>query len=741
MPCTRVMVLGAALVGMAAIGLYQHSPWLGMRLFAADSSVATVVPHLQTIADGSRSSGSARHQQARDYLLAQLRSAGAQAEVQRAVALSADARVVARVENVVARIPGAAPSQAVLFVAHYDSVSAGPGCGDDAAAVAVMLDAAHEASASTRLKNDVIFLFTDGEELGVLGSQAFVDQHPWMGDVGVVFNFDAGGVSGPNALWETQRGNGWLVREYARAVPFAVASSWTADKSYGTDFAGFRKFGVAGLSFGFVGGQFVHYHRATDSLANLDEDTLRHTRQTVVRLVRHFGNLPLPKDATPDAVFVSILGTVISYAPTTAWLLLILTSAAFAAVVTLARRRGTVSLKSTAKALGLVLAAMVVAALVTVACWQIVRALHPLYYANYPNESYSAGYYHWAFALGSVALGLVGFSLIRCRLGESALLLASAALWVGLSWLTTSVQMGASYIAVWPALACCAAISVRALVPHEGVRSALLLVLAAPAVLVVLPFAHTLLTAAGLEAGFVVSALNVLLLSALIPQLLDVLGSRTRGAAVALVVAGVALIGAGSAASRFTERQPECNSVEYVFDQPSGTALWRTTLPPRRRSAWLAQLLGDDAALESPSLGDRPRYFAPAPPLFRPVIAVRLLADGVDAGTGLRTRTLAVQGLPAGNATLTIESPALEGATIWGRNVPAKRGRLEVTAFGPAGDPVEVTVRTTHSAAIAVRVETRAPLQAFPEVLLPARPPTMRSSGDQATIMSVARFE
>ncbi len=59
------------------------------------------------------------------------------------------------------------------------------------------------------LKTDVIFLFTDGEEEGMLGASAFVAEHSWARDVRVAANFEARGNAGESELFETRR-RGWL---------------------------------------------------------------------------------------------------------------------------------------------------------------------------------------------------------------------------------------------------------------------------------------------------------------------------------------------------------------------------------------------------------------------------------------------------------------------------------------------------------------------------------------------------
>ncbi|MFV0352377.1 MAG: M20/M25/M40 family metallo-hydrolase, partial [Oscillospiraceae bacterium] len=76
-------------------------------------------------------------------------------------------------DNVLIKINGTAPQGTVMFVSHYDSVITAPGAGDDALAAACMLNLM-ESMAKNPPQNDVYFLFTDGEEVGLLGAADFV---------------------------------------------------------------------------------------------------------------------------------------------------------------------------------------------------------------------------------------------------------------------------------------------------------------------------------------------------------------------------------------------------------------------------------------------------------------------------------------------------------------------------------------------------------------------------------------
>jgi hypothetical protein len=121
--------------------------------------------------------------------------------------------------------------------------------------VAVLLETLRALRSSPPLRNDLIFLFTDGEEPGLLGAKAFVDAHPAA--AALVLNFEARGTSGPAFMFETSEGNGWIVRQFAEAAPYPQANSLSY-KAYrnmpnDTDLTIFKKAGIAGLNFAFIG--------------------------------------------------------------------------------------------------------------------------------------------------------------------------------------------------------------------------------------------------------------------------------------------------------------------------------------------------------------------------------------------------------------------------------------------------------------------------------------------------------
>ena len=135
-------------------------------------SAQRAMEDLRVVAREPHPVGSAAQERVREYILAQAKALGLPAEVQRRSGVESPmwGERSGTVENVIVRVPGTRSSTPdVLITAHYDSVPVGPGAGDDGASVAAMLETMRVLEAGPPLKNDVVFLFTDGEEFGWLG--------------------------------------------------------------------------------------------------------------------------------------------------------------------------------------------------------------------------------------------------------------------------------------------------------------------------------------------------------------------------------------------------------------------------------------------------------------------------------------------------------------------------------------------------------------------------------------------
>ena len=268
--------------------------------------------------------GSIENQLVRDRLVELLRNMGWQVEVQRAV-VESDAKVV--IHNVLARHQATEKLDVrpLVLASHYDSCRTGPGAGDAGGCVAALIEAAMTlregtTKSGTPLKRPLYLLFTDGEELGLLGARHFVKRHPLSARKPIVLNFDARGTSGPVMMFETHAGNRAAIAAWSNelARPRITGSLFTAvyrTMPNSTDFTVFQQAGWQGFNFA-IGDGAHRYHQPDDTLANLDRRSLQHFGELALNLARRIAttDAELPQ-ATDDAAFFDVLGLFVVHYP------------------------------------------------------------------------------------------------------------------------------------------------------------------------------------------------------------------------------------------------------------------------------------------------------------------------------------------------------------------------------------------------------------------------------------------
>jgi hypothetical protein len=267
---------------------------------ANEFSAERAIEHIKVIAQEPRLVGRPGFDNARDYVIDELTTLGLNPEIQSTT----------RVENIIARIEGSESEEAILLVAHLDTVASSLGATDDGNGVAVLLETARALQAGAPLRNSVMLLFTAPEETGGHGAIAFIREHPWIEDVKLVANFDAGGLSGPVELTSTSPDNGRLIRELAQADPYAYGSSASG--------AGSSDFTLAFEPSGFSGFAFDHswdrrIHSSLDNIENLNPASIQHHGYHALSVARHFGNLDSledPKD--PNPIYFNVLRLAVS---------------------------------------------------------------------------------------------------------------------------------------------------------------------------------------------------------------------------------------------------------------------------------------------------------------------------------------------------------------------------------------------------------------------------------------------
>ena len=222
--------------------------------------------------------GSRENSLVRERLVAELNRLGLEAEIQQ---FARGPKVERTLYNVLARLPNTTSlGRPLVLATHYDSVPQGPGAADAGSCVAALLETARALRRGGPYKRPVYFLFTDGEEAGLLGAAAFVGVHPLSAEKPFVLNFEVRGTSGASLMFETHRGNLSAVRFVARHLPAPCATGSSYVTVYrllpnDTDFTVFQRDDWTGLNFAFIGNAY-RYHTDQDTLQNLSLRSLQH---------------------------------------------------------------------------------------------------------------------------------------------------------------------------------------------------------------------------------------------------------------------------------------------------------------------------------------------------------------------------------------------------------------------------------------------------------------------------------
>lgn len=312
----------AAWQGVLVLGLAAAAAVLGLRegrapeplpedapaeVFAAGRAMAV----LERVLGDQRPHpvGSAANAAVRERILAEFGRIGVAAEVRSRFVCGASA--CATVHNVLGHLPGGSADDAILLTAHYDSVAAGPGAGDDGSGVAAVVEAARALKAGAPLARDVWFLLDDGEEAGLLGAYAFAEEAEFA-RIGWVVNLEARGDVGASSLIETQAGNAGVVAAIGRALPRPSGSSLDYEiyktLPNDTDFTVYRMHGRGGANFALSRGA-ARYHTPLDDIAHLSAGSVQHHGDHAVALAREFAATPAADlRAEGDSVFVHPFG-------------------------------------------------------------------------------------------------------------------------------------------------------------------------------------------------------------------------------------------------------------------------------------------------------------------------------------------------------------------------------------------------------------------------------------------------
>ena len=298
--------------------------------------------------------------------------------------------------NLIVHIPANAAersNQAVMFMAHFDSVPMGQGSSDDAVSCGVMLEAIRyyldKIENGYTLSNDLLFAFVNGEEFGMYGSEAmsaeFVGFDSVIQRTKFVVNLESRGTSGTLIMFETGKNNYNTVKLFAKVnknlFTCSIATMVYDMMPNNTDFTTFKA-AYQGVNMANIGSG-ENYHTQNDSPENLGMVYLSQQAQIVDGLIAKLGNYELDRlySAKESAIFFSYLNiSTVVYDHTAVIAFAIFGIALIVANVLLScfyRKQS--NAKNTAKAVLGIVAGLTLAALATYLCYYLFQLIAALF--------------------------------------------------------------------------------------------------------------------------------------------------------------------------------------------------------------------------------------------------------------------------------------------------------------------------------------------------------------------------
>ncbi len=697
--------------------------------------------HVRAIGERPHPAGSADHARVRRYVETELAGLGLLPEVQEVTAVSTRFREVGRVQNVMARRAGKGPGTgAVLLAAHYDGVGAAPAAGDDGSGTAVLLETLRALRAGPPLEHDVIALFTDGEEAGLLGAAAFVREHPWAKDVRMILNFEARGTGGQAVMFQTGPGNWDQIRELRRLPNLSASSLAVTVYQFlpnDTDLSEFFALQQPALNFAFADG-VERYHTSEDDPAHLEAGSVQQEGDHALALTKAFANGPFPRARTGNAIFfdLPILGLV-AYPESWAWPLAIL--AAVLAVIAATRIH---------RAQRHWIRHLVLGGVGLIVSIPLAGGLAYLAVFRGPASAASPGWravYGTGIALLAVVSVLLPWALLRRWASAAGLHLAALLGWIALTLLATWKAPGASFIFTWPVIAASvaaiAAAGPASAASERATRWAAIVVGA----LLVLPMVDGMgITALGVVGlgGVAIGLLVALLAWLLLPELELVAGSRRWSVSLAALGAGILLIGVAVTGGRRATDYPTRSALAYAQDADASDAWLATAAFFAVPGSWESGVLGPAAIRISPrdtmprrgpewlSRAFGPEFAIVAAPVARVAIPGPTVTTALDSVTAQGRRVVLQVRPTPGTLVIGIRAVGTRvlSATVDGRPIDPSRYRQQspvwfINYSAPSDSGFKLGLVVPAGSAPVFELVSQVPgLPAIPGVTIPSRP-------------------
>jgi hypothetical protein len=576
-------------------------------------SVENALNHLKVITKEPHYTSSYYHQEVQNYIINELDKMGLKTEIQNQVVLSSR-RVGTNAANIIGTIKGSGSGKSLLLLTHYDSSAHSSfGASDAGSGIATILEGVRAFLSKNIIPlNDIHVVFTDAEEIGLLGAEAFVKNHKLIDNVGLVLNFEARGSGGPSyMLMETNGMNSKLISEFANANPRFPAANSLMYSIYkmlpnDTDLTVFREqANINGFNFAFIGDHF-DYHTSLDTYERLDRNTLLHQADYFMSMVNHFSKSDLSNlNSDVDYVYANFPFLKLIYF-SNSWIypLLILSAIFFLVLIFLGLVLNKLQLEGILNGIIPFVISLFVCISLTVVLWNFIVFFNPEHADMLHGFTYNGYFYIFGFIFLNLFCLLLIYRSFFNKFSGLNLIIFPVLFWIIINLLISLFLKGAAYfiIPIYFVL-----FSILAAFMLDLKANKLLIVwtcLSIPLIYMFAPQLKMFPVGLGLKNLFISSVLLILVFSLLLPifsnyshkkHMISLMGLAT------LFLFFMAFINNG-----FDEENKKPNSIVYYTDIDKAESFWMSY--DKNLDDFTKQFLGENPSTDVDKFVTRSKY-------------------------------------------------------------------------------------------------------------------------------------
>ena len=546
-------------------------------------SIKNAQTHLKIISKEPHYTGSKGHLIVQNYIVNELNKMGLSPKVENQVAIN-KWRSSTNTANITASIKGYETGKSLVLLSHYDSRHhSSLGASDAGSGVVTILEGVRAFLAKNKKpKNDIHIVFTDAEEIGLIGAQAFIDSSPLAKNIGLVINYEARGSGGPSyMLMETNGKNSQLLTEFIKAKPnYPVANSlmYSIYKMLpnDTDLTIFREYGdINGLNFAFIGDHF-DYHTEQDSFERLDIETLIHQADYFTTTLNYFAYSDLSNlNSEVDQVYTNFPFVTLLHFPFS-WILplLIFSVIIFIFLLFIGIKSARMSIKSITSGFIPFLSSLATCLVVSILLWKLIVFLYPSYNDILHGFTYNGYQYIIAFSFLNFWIVFRIYQSFFLKHKAVDLLVAPLFFWIILNFLIFIYLKGAGYFIVPVYFALLTLGFLMFLKNNKSLKVILATLLSVPLVYIFAPQLRMFPVGLGLSNLFITGGFIVLMFGLLVPVFKSISSNKFYIIAIGFCSFLFFLMASFNSDYNVNNRKP--NSIVFINDVDKNESYWAT---------------------------------------------------------------------------------------------------------------------------------------------------------------------